>query len=159
MLQHRYKQCCHHCQTSPSKQSLCPVFPKSPYSDKNVTHSINVRCHKNSWSDRAHHHYSHCYYHHCCHCYYYIFKKSLNFNPGSLWYSEGLFIPVWCEIHQSKIPGVMSWQLTNIGDWEFEHDGTQGAFGKSPHFLFPCKITWFFLWRHISNTCQNPLNK
>ena len=40
-------------------------------------------------------------------------SKSLSFCPGWLCHFKGLFLPVWCEIHRSKIPLVMSLKLTS----------------------------------------------
>ena len=40
-------------------------------------------------------------------------SKSLLFCPGWLCHFKGLFLPVWCEIHRSKIPLVMSLKLTS----------------------------------------------
>ena len=39
--------------------------------------------------------------------------KVLFFFPGWLRHFKGLFIPVWREIHRSKILPVTSWQITN----------------------------------------------
>ena len=41
------------------------------------------------------------------------FLSPLFFFPGCLCHFKGLFIPVWREIHRSKILPVTSWQLTN----------------------------------------------
>ena len=40
-------------------------------------------------------------------------SRSALFFPGWLCHFKGLFSPVWCEIHWSKIPLVMSLQLTS----------------------------------------------
>ena len=45
--------------------------------------------------------------------YYWTFWKSFMFFPGWICHFKGLFIPVWREIHRSKILPVTSWQLTN----------------------------------------------
>ena len=41
------------------------------------------------------------------------FLRVLYFFPGWLCHFKGLFIPVWREIHRSKILPVTSWQFTN----------------------------------------------
>ena len=72
------------------------------------------------------------------------FRTSFNFCPGWLCYFKWLFIPVWHEIHRSKISPVTSWQLTNkrlrVSAWHNLRSST-----NTPVFdFFPREfITWF----------------
>ena len=81
------------------------------------------------------------------------FLRVLYFFPGWLCHFKGLFIPVWREIHRSKILPVTSWQFTNrtVSSISFSsrHRTNRTAYLANHDFLPMVRLAWVF-WPIVS---------
>ena len=71
--------------------------------------------------------------------------KVLYFFPGWLCHFKGLFIPVWREIHRSKIPPVTSWQQSTFDILKFYHVSAVSfscAHGFQPHVTLRASLSF-----------------